>query len=60
MVLSIKPNILAERDDYTEQQVVGSRVMKDNRGKVVVVPSLENNRTGKIIEKVQVENADQS
>lgn len=50
----IKPDILVKGGDYTEETIVGADFVKENGGKVVVIPFVDGKSTTGIIKKMQV------
>jgi rfaE bifunctional protein nucleotidyltransferase chain/domain len=53
MIKSIQPNILVKGGDYTEEAIVGAKEVKENNGKVVIIPFLEGHSTSKIVDKIK-------
>ena len=49
----MKPDILAKGGDYKIDTIVGNEIIKDNGGKVVLVPFLDGFSSTNIINKIK-------
>lgn len=47
------PDVLVKGGDYKEEEVVGANLIKENKGKVVIIPLTEGFSTTSIIEKIK-------
>jgi D-beta-D-heptose 7-phosphate kinase/D-beta-D-heptose 1-phosphate adenosyltransferase len=52
LITEILPDVLVKGGDYTEDQVVGAGVVRQNHGDVVIVPLLDGYSTTLIVEKM--------
>jgi len=52
LITEILPDVLVKGGDYSEEQVVGADVVRENHGDVVIVPLLDGYSTTLIIEKM--------
>jgi rfaE bifunctional protein nucleotidyltransferase chain/domain len=53
LIKSLTPNILFKGGDWTEDSVVGAQYVKDNGGKVIIVPFVDGFSTTTTIEKMK-------
>lgn len=53
LINSIKPDILVKGGDYTIENIVGSDIVENNGGKVIVIPFVKGKSTTNIIEKIK-------
>ena len=53
VIKALRPNVLVKGGDWAEDEVVGSDVVKQNGGRVELVPYLKGFSTSEIIEKVR-------
>ena len=53
VIKALRPNVLVKGGDWGEDEVVGSDVVKQNGGRVELVPYLKGFSTSEIIEKVR-------
>lgn len=53
LIKEILPDVIIKGGDYTEENVVGSKEVKDNGGRVVIVPLEDGLSTSAIIEKIR-------
>ncbi|RKZ04287.1 D-glycero-beta-D-manno-heptose 1-phosphate adenylyltransferase [Candidatus Fermentibacteria bacterium] len=52
LITEILPDVLVKGGDYSEDQVVGAGVVRQNHGDVVIVPLLDGYSTTLIVEKM--------
>lgn len=52
LITQIKPDVLAKGGDYTKKQIVGNSLVEQNGGEVVIIPTLEEYATTKIVAKI--------
>ncbi len=52
LIQKIKPNILVKGGDYKPKDVVGADIVKKNKGKVLIFPTLKGRGTTKLIKKI--------
>ena len=53
LIKKIKPKYLFKGDDYSEEQVIGSKEIKEWGGKVILIKCVEGKSTSKIIERIK-------
>ena len=49
----IKPIIITKGSEYSEKEIVGSKIVKKNKGSVVKIKMVDNISTSKIIDKIK-------
>ena len=54
LIKAIRPDVLVKGGDYTQQQIVGSKEVMENGGRVVIKPLLEGYSTSSIINKLKI------
>ena len=54
LISEIVPDVLAKGGDYQKKDIVGSTLVEQNGGKVVVIPYMEGFSTTQIIQEIQV------
>ena len=52
LIESISPDVLVKGGDYTEEQIVGHQIVKNNGGKVISLEFIEGYSTTNFIEKI--------
>lgn len=53
LIHAVKPNVLVKGGDYEDKAVAGADFVKENGGKVVLIPLLEGRSTTNMIDKVR-------
>ena len=53
LIKKIKPKYIFKGDDYTEEQVIGNKEIKEWAGKVILIKCVEGKSTSKIIERIK-------
>lgn len=53
LIESILPDVLVKGGDYTEEQIVGHQIVKNNGGKVISLEFIEGYSTTNFIKKIQ-------
>ena len=53
LIMVIKPDILVKGSDYTEEDIVGSDIVRNHNGNVVTIDFLEGYSTSSIIERAK-------
>lgn len=53
LIQKLKPDVLVKGGDYKPSEVVGADIVKKNKGKVVIFPTLKGHSTTKLIKKVE-------
>lgn len=53
IITKLTPNIITKGGDYDPEDVVGGKHVKENGGKVKIIPFIEGKSTTKIIEKMK-------
>ncbi len=56
LIAAIKPNVLAKGGDWSAEEIVGSDMVQQAGGRVVVIPYLKGFSTSEIIERIIKEN----
>ena len=55
LIKKIKPKYIFKGDDYTEEQVIGNKEIKEWAGKVILIKCVEGKSTSKIIEGLKMD-----
>lgn len=57
LISRVKPDVLVKGGDYSEENIVGADVVKENGGEVVTIDFVEGYSTSGLIEKLQKTNS---
>ncbi|MBI5323712.1 MAG: D-glycero-beta-D-manno-heptose 1-phosphate adenylyltransferase [Ignavibacteriae bacterium] len=54
LINEVKPDVLVKGGDYTIDTVVGSDIVKESGGEVIIIPLVEGKSTSGLIEKIRL------
>lgn len=52
VIKTVQPDVLTKGGDYREEEIVGADFVKQNGGKVIVLPLAEGNSSSNIVERI--------
>ena len=58
LIAAIKPNVLAKGGDWSTDKIIGADIVKQNGGRVAIIPYLQGFSTTEIIERIRHKNGE--
>ena len=55
LIRSLKPEVLAKGGDYKINEIVGNKIIKENGGRIVLIPFIDGFSSTKVINKIKNE-----